>query len=109
MSWMLFILSYMKGRAAGTWVTHKIQQVLSPSEMLMMMDKFEAEVDLMFMDLNQEATVQQKLFSLWQGTNSINELIQEFKIHGPASRLGDVRLVHHFEQVLNSHLRENIY
>src|SRR5258708_1272851 len=25
------------------------------------------------------------------------------------SRLGDVRLVHHFEQALNSHLRETIY
>src|SRR5260221_12729533 len=25
------------------------------------------------------------------------------------SRLGDIRLVHHFEQVLNSCLRENIY
>src|SRR5258708_137314 len=25
------------------------------------------------------------------------------------SRLGDVRLVHHFKQVLNSHLRESIY
>src|SRR5258707_8360045 len=46
---------------------------------------------------------------LQQGTNSINELIQQFKVHGPMSRLGDVRLVHHFEQVLNSCLRENIY
>ncbi len=35
---------------------HKIQQVLSPSEMLMMMDEFEAEVDLMFVDLNLEVT-----------------------------------------------------
>src|SRR6266481_4904349 len=34
-SWMLFILSYMKGRAAGTWVMHKIQQVLNPSRMPM--------------------------------------------------------------------------
>ena len=52
MSWMLFILLYMKGRAARMWVTHKIQQVLNPSEMLMTMDEFEAEVDLMFTDLN---------------------------------------------------------
>src|SRR5258708_21323410 len=51
----------------------------------------------------------QKLSNLQQGTNSINELIQQFKVHGPTSRLGDVRLVHHFEQVLNSHLRESIY
>ena len=53
-SWMLFILSYMKGRATGTWETQKIQQVLHPSEILMTMDEFKAEVDLMFTDLNQE-------------------------------------------------------
>src|SRR5260221_8432937 len=76
---------------------------------LMMMDKFKAEVNLMFVDLNQEVMAQQKLYSLQQGTNSINELIQQFEIHGPMSRLGDIRLVHHFEQVLSSHLRENIY
>src|SRR5258705_524822 len=52
MSWMLFILSYMKGRAAGTWATHKIQQVLNPSRMPMTMDEFKAKVDLMFTDLN---------------------------------------------------------
>src|SRR5258708_1619435 len=56
MSQMLFILSYMKGRAAGTWATHKIQQVLNPSRMPMMMDEFKAEVSLMFVDLNREAT-----------------------------------------------------
>src|SRR5258708_36929072 len=106
---MLFILSYMKGRATGTWVTHKIQQVLNPSRTLMTMDKFEAEVDLVFVDPNREASAQQKLSTLWQGTNSINELIQQFKVHRPTSRLGDIRLVHHFEQVLNSHLRESIY
>ena len=49
---MLFILSYMKGGAAGTWATHKIQSILTPSEMLMTMDEFEVEVDLMFVDLN---------------------------------------------------------
>src|SRR5258705_9963306 len=53
---MLFILSYMKGRAARTWAMHKIQQVLHPSGMPMMMDEFKAEVDLMFADPNQEAT-----------------------------------------------------
>src|SRR5258708_561854 len=106
---MLFILSYMKGGAARTWVTHKIQQGLNPSGMPMMMDKFEAEVNLVFVDLNQEATAQQKLSTLQQGTNSVDELIQQFEVHGPMSRLGDIRLVHHFEQVLNSHLRERIY
>src|SRR5258708_189366 len=108
-SQMLFILSYMKGGAAGTWATHKIQQVLNPSGMLMTMDKFEAEVDLVFTDLNQEVTARQKLSTLWQGANSVNELIQQFKVHGPTSSLGDVGLVHHFKQVLNCCLRESIY
>src|SRR5258706_13409254 len=49
---MLFILSYMKGRAAGTWAMHKIQQVLNPSRMPMTMDEFEAEVDLVFVGPN---------------------------------------------------------
>src|SRR5258707_2555351 len=75
----------------------------------MMMDEFEAEVNLMFTDPNREVTVRQRLSSLWQGANSVDELIQQFKIHGPTSRLGDVGLVHHFEQVLNCCLRENIY
>src|SRR5258708_39177220 len=52
---------------------------------------------------------QQKLSTLWQGTNSVNELIQQFKVHGPTSRLGDIGLVHHFEQALNSCLRESLY
>ncbi len=56
-SQMLFILSYMKGRATGTWAMHKIQQVLTPSEMPIMMNKFEAEVDLMFADPNHEVMV----------------------------------------------------
>ena len=53
---MLFILSYMKGRAARTWAMHKIQQVLNPSRMPMTMDEFEAEVNLMFADPNREVT-----------------------------------------------------
>src|SRR6266436_2385678 len=52
---------------------------------------------------------QQKLSTLWQGANSIDELIQQFEVHGPMSRLGDIGLVHHFKQVLNSCLRESIY
>src|SRR5258708_12639112 len=77
--------------------------------MPMMMDKFKAEVDLMFADPNQEVMAQQKLSTLQQGTNSIDKLIQQFKVHRPMSRLGDVGLVHHFEQALNSCLRESIY
>src|SRR5258706_8425481 len=46
---------------------------------------------------------------LQQGANSVDELIQQFEVHGPMSRLGDVGLVHHFKQVLNSCLRESIY
>src|SRR5258708_17373424 len=109
MSQMLFILSYMKGGAAGTWATHKIQQVLNPSGMPMMMDEFKAEVDLMFADLNREVMAQQKLSTLQQGANSVDELIQQFEVHGPMSRLGDIGLVHHFKQALNSCLRESIY
>src|SRR5258708_25656903 len=55
-SQMLFILSYMKGGATRTWATHKIQQVLNPSRMPMMMDKLKADVDLIFMDPNREVT-----------------------------------------------------
>jgi hypothetical protein len=106
---MLFILSYMKGGAAGTWATHKIQTILTPSETPMTMDDFEVEVDLVFADPNREATARQKLSNLRQGANSVDELIQQFEVHGPTSRLGDVGLVHHFEQALNSRLRESIY
>jgi len=74
----------------------------------MMMDKFKAKIDLIFADPNQEATAQQKLSMLQQGTSSVNKLIQQFEVHGPMSRLGDIRLVHHFKQVLNSHLREHL-
>src|SRR5258707_649618 len=56
MSQMLFILSYMKGGAARTWAMDKIQQVLNPSRMPMTMDEFEAKVNLVFMDPNQEVT-----------------------------------------------------
>src|SRR5258708_32577348 len=76
MSQMLFILSYMKGRATGTWATQKIGQVLQPTEMPLTFGEFEDEVHLMFADLNQEAMAWQKLTSLQQGTSSVNELIQ---------------------------------
>src|SRR5258706_7666213 len=96
-SQMLFILSYMKGGAAGTWATLKIQQVLNPSGMPMMMDEFKAEVDLVFADPNQEATAQQKLSMLRQGANSVDELIQQFKVHGPMLRLDDIELFYNFK------------
>ncbi len=88
---------------------HKIQQILNPSGTPVTMEEFKAKVDLIFVDPNREATAQQKLSNLRQGTDSVDELIQQFKIHGPMLRIRDVRLVHHFKQVLNSPLRENIY
>src|SRR5260370_10412231 len=108
-SQMLFILSYMKGGATRTWAMHKIQQILNPSGTPVTMEEFKAKVDLIFVDPNHEPTAQQKLSNLRQGTDSVDELIQQFKIHGPMLRIRDVRLVHHFKQVLNSPLRENIY
>src|SRR5258708_8163119 len=47
-SLMLFILSYMKGGATRTWVMHKIHQVLNPSSMPMIMDKFAPNFALVF-------------------------------------------------------------
>src|SRR5260221_3860590 len=51
-SWMLFILSYMKGGATGTWAMHKIQHVLNPSRMPVTMDEFKAKIGLIFTDPN---------------------------------------------------------
>src|SRR5258706_11139793 len=63
----------------------------------------------MFVDPNHQATAQRKLATLHQGDSSVEELIQEFEIHGPISRLGDIGLVDHFEQVIHPCLQESIY
>src|SRR5260221_6134523 len=63
----------------------------------------------MFADPNCQATTQRKLTTLHQGDSSVEELIQEFEIHGPISGLGDVGLVDCFKQVIHPHLQESIY
>ncbi len=61
------------------------------------------------MDPNHQETARRKLATLHQGDSSVEELIQEFKIHESTSRLGDVGLVDHFEQVIHLRLHESIY
>src|SRR5258708_17147205 len=63
----------------------------------------------MFVDPNHQATAQRKLATLHQGDSSVEELIQEFEIHGPISGLGNIGLVDHFEQVIHPCLQESIY
>src|SRR5258708_4074920 len=63
----------------------------------------------MFADQTHQATAQRKLATLHQGGSSVEELIQEFKIHRPISRLGNVGLVDRFEQAIHPHLQESIY
>src|SRR5260221_12162674 len=57
----------------------------------------------------QTQTTRRKLATLCQGDSSMEELIQEFKIHGSISRLGDVGLVNYFEQAIHLQLHESIY
>src|SRR5260370_13424909 len=57
----------------------------------------------------QTQTTRRKLTTLCQGDSSIEELIQEFEIHGSISGLGNVGLVNHFEQVIHPWLHESIY
>src|SRR5258708_3527899 len=58
---------------------------------------------------NCQALTWRKLASLCQGDSSVEELIQEFEIHGPISRLGDIGLVDCFKQAIHPHLQESIY
>src|SRR5258706_9465881 len=104
----LFILSYMKGGSAGPWATQKINSILFDAQEVMWA-RFVEELDEMFADLNCQATARRKLATLHQGDSSVEELIREFKIHGPISGLGDVGLVDHFEQAIHPHLHESIY
>src|SRR5258707_64777 len=50
-----------------------------------------------------------QITTLHQGNSSVEERIQEFEIHGPISRLGDIGLVDRFEQVIHPQLQESIY
>ena len=56
---------------------------------------FVLELDKMFVDPNCQATAWRKLATLHQGDSSVEELIQEFEIHGPISGLGDIGLIDH--------------
>src|SRR5258707_2995448 len=104
----LFILSYMKGGSAGPWATQKINSILFDAQEVTWAG-FVEELNEMFADLNCQATARRKLATLHQGDSSVEELIREFEIHGPISRLGDVGLVDCFEQAIHPHLCESIY
>ena len=95
----MFVLSYMKGGSAGPWATQKINRILdaaNPTETMWV--EFMIELNEMFMD---QATARRKLATLCQGDSSVEELIQEFKIHGSISRLGNIGLVDCFEQAIH--------
>ena len=101
-SQILFVLSYMKGGTARPWATQRINDILSKAETApQTFDEFAMELDIMFADPNHKAMACQKLAAAWQGNNPVDELIQEFEVHGPPSWLGDVGLVDWFEQALN--------
>src|SRR6266478_7934404 len=104
----LFILSYMKGGSAGPWATQKINSILFDAQEVTWAG-FVEELDKMFADPNRQATAWRKLTTLHQGNSSVEELIREFKIHGPISGLGDVGLVDRFEQAIHPRLHESIY
>src|SRR6266436_4709374 len=99
---VLFILSYMKGGTAGPWATQKINSILylANTEEVTWAG-FVSALNEMFVDLTCQATARRKLTTLCQGDGSVEELIQEFEIHGPISGLGDIGLVDYFEQAIH--------
>src|SRR5258706_1391370 len=102
---ILFVLSYMKGGTAGPWATQKINSILYPSEAEeVTWAGFVLELNEMFADPNCQATARRRLATLHQGDSSVEELIREFKIHGPISRLGNIGLVDRFEQAIHPQL-----
>src|SRR5258706_13307419 len=104
----LFVLSYMKGGSAGPWATQKINSILFDAQEVTWAG-FVEELDEMFADLNCQATARRKLATLRQVDSSVEELIREFEIHGPISRLGDIGLFDRFEQAIHPCLCESIY
>ena len=93
---VLFILLYMKGGSTGPWATQKINSILYPANTEeVTWAGFVSELDEMFVDPNCQATAWRKLATLHQGDSSVEELIQEFEIHGPISGLGDIGLIDH--------------
>src|SRR6266404_5669981 len=106
---VLFILLYMKGGSTGPWAMQKINSILYPTNLEeVTWAGFISELDEMFADPNCQATAQRKLTTLHQGDSSVEELIQEFEIHGPISGLGKVGLVDHFEQAIHPCLQEHL-
>src|SRR5260370_19285540 len=102
---ILFILLYMKGGTTGPWATQRINSILYLSEAEeLTWAGFVSELDEMFADPNRQATARRKLATLHQGDSSVEELIQEFEIHGLISGLGDVGLVDCFEQAIHPQL-----
>ena len=102
---VLFILSYMKGGTMGPWATQRINSILYPNEAEeVTWAGFVSELDEMFANLNCQATARRKLATLHQGDSSVEELIQEFEIHGPISGLGNVGLIDHFKQAIHPRL-----
>src|SRR5258705_3773567 len=107
---VLFVLSYMKGGTAGPWATQRINSILYLSEAEeVTWAGFVLELNKMFADPNCQATARRKLATLHQGDSSVEELIQEFEIHGPISGLGNIGLVDCFEQAIHPQLQESIY
>src|SRR5258708_514057 len=104
----LVVLSYMKGGSTGPWATQKINSILFDAQEVTWVG-FVEELDEMFADPNCQATARRKLATLCQGDSSVEELIREFKIHGPISGLGDIGLVDRFEQAIHPRLHKSIY
>src|SRR5258707_10892334 len=104
----LFVMSYMKGGSAGPWATQKINSILFDAQEVTWAG-FVEDLDEMFADPNRQATARRKLATLCQGDSSVEELIREFKIHGPISGLGDIGLVDRFEQAIHPRLHKSIY
>src|SRR5258708_19827141 len=100
----------MKGGSAGPWATKKINSIPYPANTEeVTWAGFTLELDKMFADPNHQATTQRRLATLHQGDSSVEELIQEFKIHGPISRLGNIPLVNHFKQLIHPFLSASTY
>src|SRR5258708_1981624 len=107
---ILFVLSYMKGGSAGPWETQKINMILDTANSASTTwAELTIELNEMFTDPNHQATARRKLTTLCQGDSPMEELIQEFKIHGSTSGLGDVGLIDRFEQAIHPWLCESIY
>src|SRR5258707_2727062 len=91
-------------------LTQKINRILdAANSVLTTWAEFTIELDKMFADPNCQATTRRKLATLCQGDSSVGELIQEFKIHGSTSGLGDIGLINHFEHTIHLQLCESIY